>query len=95
MTLAEWQSSPKLISAWREMTNSEVFLHALSVLEEIGPVQYSVLHNADHANRNSPTLLGQIQGHVQTMKNIAMLAKAPLEPAKQPKTLYGAVPETE
>lgn len=94
MTLAEWQTSPELIAAWAKLINSELFKTAWSVLDEMGPVHYSPHHNADHATRNASVLLGQVQCHVQTIRNIRTLASPPPDPTKQPVATYGAKPES-
>ena len=46
MTLAEWQTAPKMIESWRVMVKSEVFQAALSVLESLGPTAFCSTHNA-------------------------------------------------
>lgn len=93
MTLAEWQSSGKLVVAWREMIETELFRAAMSVLREIGPTAFAPSHNADHATKNAALLLGQIQDFEQVMRNIKLLASATPDQPKQPTASYGAKAE--
>jgi len=93
MTLQDWQQAPKLITAWREMVDSEVFKKALEVMAEVSPSKMSTTHNADHSNRNASVLFGQVQGYEQALRFIKILAASPTEQPRQPIANYGAQEE--
>lgn len=91
MTLTDWQSSPKLIGAWRELTESELWKNALSVIDSLSPAEQATRHPADIATTNACILLGQIQGYKWTLQTFKVLSQPPGEIPRQPKPLYGAV----
>lgn len=94
MTLADWQSSPKLIGAWRDLMASDLMRNALSVLDNISPAEIYVRINESRATENACVLLGQIQGYKWMLQNMRMMTQAAGEPPKQPIPTYGAKPDS-
>lgn len=93
MNLAEWQSNAKLVGEWKKLIEGDLFKAGMALLREMSPTAYSPTHNADHATKNAPLLLGQIQVFERTMLHIQLMATSTAEQPKQPVAAYGYKPD--